>query len=241
MSHAPLPDELAQRRRILSSSSAFSAPSAVHPCSKVADPGFIRAHLDIDCCMPDAESMTNESPPTTPHVLFDGRFLQAVRVGHWEYVRRKNTSGIVILVAITPSNELILVEQHRIPVDAPVIELPAGLAGDIAGSELEPLEEAAARELEEETGWRAQRLVRLAAGPVSAGLTSEVVTFFGAYDLERVGEGGGDASEDIRVHHVPLDEVPSWLIAQEARGALVDPKVFSALHFASLTHHEQRG
>lgn len=177
--------------------------------------------------------MTTLPQPNAPiETLYDGRYIQAVRIDRWEYVRRKNTTGVVILVAVTPSRELILVEQYRVPVGGPVIELPAGLAGDIVGSEAEPLEAAARRELEEETGWHAGRLVRLTSGPVSAGLTSEVVAFFGAYDLERVSEGGGDASEDIIVHHVPLDEVPSWLTAQVARGAQVDPKVYVGLYFA---------
>jgi len=177
--------------------------------------------------------MTKPPPPNAPlEILHDGRYIQAVRVDRWEYVRRKNTTGIVVLVAVTPDQELILVEQHRVPVGGPVIELPAGLAGDIIGSEAEPLEAAAGRELEEETGWRATRLARLTSGPVSAGLTSEVVTFFGAYDLERVSDGGGDASEDIIVHHVPLADVPTWLAAQMARGAQVDPKVFAGLYFA---------
>lgn len=165
-------------------------------------------------------------------ILYEGRFLRAVRRGHWEYVSRQNASGVVVIVAVTPARELVLVEQYRTPVQARVIELPAGLAGDIAGKEGEPLTEAAARELEEETGWRAGRVEPLVTGPVSAGLTTEILSFFRATDLARVGNGGGDEHEDIAVHLVPLDGVTSFLAARAASGVMVDPKVYSALYFA---------
>lgn len=174
-----------------------------------------------------------EPAPAIPadEVLYDGRFLQAVRREHWEFVRRKNTSGIVILVALTDADELLLVEQFRTPVGTRVIELPAGLAGDIAGEEDEPLQRAAARELEEETGFRPGRIVPLTHGPVSAGLTSEVVTFFRALDLVRVSDGGGDEHEDIVVHRIPRPEVHAFLVARQAEGLHVDPKVYAALWF----------
>lgn len=176
--------------------------------------------------------MSPNAPSTTPEIIYSGSHIEAVRVGRWEYVRRRNSTGVVIIVAVTPDDELILVEQPRTPVGTTVIELPAGLAGDISGAEDEALETAALRELEEETGWHAQTITRLVAGPVSAGLTSEVVTFFRAEGLTRIGEGGGDASEQITVHHVPLAEVPSFIAARVAAGAMVDPKVFAGLYFA---------
>jgi ADP-ribose pyrophosphatase len=179
-------------------------------------------------------STPSEAPASsTPEVIYSGSHIEAVRVGRWEYVRRKNASGVVIIVAVTPDGELILVEQPRTPVGTTVIELPAGLAGDITGAEDEALETAALRELEEETGWHAKTITRLVAGPVSAGLTSEIVTFFRADGLTRIGEGGGDATEQITVHHVPLAEVPTFIAKRIAAGAMVDPKVFAGLYFAT--------
>jgi ADP-ribose pyrophosphatase len=155
-----------------------------------------------------------------------------VKRGRWEFVQRRNVTGIVGIVAVTDEGKLLLVEQYRVPVGRRVIEIPAGLAGDIAGSENEELIEAARRELEEETGYRAAQIGVLATGTSSAGLCSEVITVVRATGLTRVGPGGGDASESIVVHEVPLPDVPRWLDAKVREGLMVDLKVYSALHFA---------
>ena len=80
-------------------------------------------------------------------VLGRGRFLRLVRRRDWEMVERAGVREIVVLVAVTPAGELLLVEQYREPVAATVIELPAGLVGDEPGREGEVMEEAARREL----------------------------------------------------------------------------------------------
>lgn len=161
-------------------------------------------------------------------VLFEGRYLRLRSAGRWEFAERVGVSGVVAVVAITPSGALLLVEQHRIPVDAQVIELPAGLAGDGQFSG-EQLETAALRELEEETGYTAAHMTHVGGGPVSAGMTNESLQFFRATELTRIGPGGGDDSEDIIVHEVPLDQVEDWLASRQAQGALVDPKVYAGL------------
>ncbi|MAS10976.1 NUDIX hydrolase [Salinisphaera sp.] len=163
--------------------------------------------------------------------LHEGEFLRLKRRDHWEYVERANARGAVVIVALTPDNEVLLVEQPRFPVQAQVIELPAGLVGDIAGEEDEPLEIAGARELEEETGYRPARLELLTSGPPSAGLANEIISFYRAYDLTRIDDGGGDDSEDIIPHVVPLAEVERWLAAQQRAGKHIDPKIFTGLYF----------
>ena len=120
--------------------------------------------------------MTNPSEP--PVVLADSKYIQLVKKGKWEYVRRKGISGIVAIVAVTDDARLLLVEQYRPPVGGRVVELPAGLAGDVAGSESEPLSAAAARELLEETGYEAKEMTFLCAGVPSAGLSDEMITLF---------------------------------------------------------------
>jgi len=164
-------------------------------------------------------------------ILFEGRFLRIKRKGHWEYVERCNTSGIVAILPITENQEIILVEQFRVPVNQQVIEIPAGLAGDIEGEEDEALAEAAKRELLEETGYEAERMEYLTEGPPSAGLSTEIVTFFRAHGLKKVSKGGGDGSENIQVHTVPLAELENWIEIKRKSGCLVDYKVYAALYF----------
>lgn len=166
-------------------------------------------------------------------VLLETRFLRVVRRDGWEYVQRRNVAGIVVVVALTRERELLLVEQWRAAMDAQVIELPAGLA-DIVDGRAEPLDEAAGRELLEETGYRATQLVPLFHGPPSPGITSEDVIFFLAPAAEQVAAGGGNPHEreKIRVHAVPLESAAAWLDEQAAGGRLVDVKVYAGLYAA---------
>jgi ADP-ribose pyrophosphatase len=161
-------------------------------------------------------------------VLHEGRYLRLVRRGRWEYVERTTGDLAAVIFALTPSGNLLLVEQFRIPVGARVIELPAGLVGDIAGAEDESALVAAGRELEEETGWRAGRLEVVGGGPISPGLTTETMVLVRARDLVRTGPGGGDDHEDITVHEIPLGDLRSFLAERQRAGCLVDPKVLLA-------------
>ena len=165
-------------------------------------------------------------------VMKEGKFLRLVRRDGWEYVERKCVTGIVVLVALTDDDRLLLVEQYRVPLGARVIELPAGLAGDEPGAEHEDMADAARRELLEETGYEAGELELACAGPISAGLSNEVITVFVARHVKRVGAGGGDESEDIVVHAVPLAEVEDWLLARQREGIMVDSKVYAGIYFA---------
>ena len=174
---------------------------------------------------------TTQPEPTT---LYDGKYVRLVKQGKWEFVKRKNVTGIVVIAAVTDDRKVILVEQYRAPVAARVIELPAGLAGDIAGQEAEELAAAARRELHEETGYEADRMDRVAVGPVSAGIVDEIMTLFRATGLRKTGTGEGDGSEDITVHEVPLADVESWLADRCRRdGCLVDIKLYAGLYFAN--------
>ena len=64
-----------------------------------------------------------------------GRFLSLKVRGRWEFVERTNAREIVAVIAVTPEKELIMVEQYRPPVESRVIELPAGLVGDVEGDD----------------------------------------------------------------------------------------------------------
>ncbi len=163
--------------------------------------------------------------------LYAGRFLEMVQDDRWEFVRRRNASAVVGIIAVTPAGELLLVEQFRIPVGARVIELPAGLVGDEQADE--DLATAAARELGEETGWEPAVCTVVARGPSSAGLTSEVTTLVLATGLRQVSAGGGVAGENITVHRIPLARVPEWLAERAASGVLIDHKIYAGLWWLS--------
>jgi ADP-ribose pyrophosphatase len=164
------------------------------------------------------------------HVHFRGRYLSLLERDRWEFVSRSNASAVVVLIPVTDQDELVLVEQFRRPVSNRVIELPAGLVGDHADPD-ESILDAAARELEEETGFRAARLEHIMTCPSSAGMSDEMVSFVKATGLERVGPGGGDESEAIEVHVIPLERVDSWLHEQQVAGKPMDPKIFACLHW----------
>jgi ADP-ribose pyrophosphatase len=164
-------------------------------------------------------------------ILHKGKYLELICEDNWEYVKRTNCNGIVVIVPMTKDGKVILVEQFRRPVEAQVIEWPAGLVDDKTSHPSETLEAAARRELLEETGYEAEHLSLLVGGPVSSGLSSEIITFFQALDVVKKGSGGGDATESIKVHAVPLKEADLWLYEMEQKGFLVDPKVYVGLYF----------
>ncbi len=166
-------------------------------------------------------------------VVARGRYLTFIDDGGWEYVVRPHVTGIVVIVAVTDDGRLLLVEQWRPAVRQRVIELPAGLVGDVVADE--PLQTAAGRELEEETGFSAREMVLVGAGPVAVGVSDETCSFFHARGLTRVGPGGGDATESIIVHQVPLAGLRAFLAAREADGLAVDPKIFAGLFLACVT------
>jgi ADP-ribose pyrophosphatase len=171
--------------------------------------------------------------PDPPRVLAEGRFARLVAQHGWEWVERVNASGAVMIVAITRDRRLVLVEQYRIPLGRRVVELPAGLVGDRSDDPREGLVEAARRELLEETGCQAEHLQLLTEGPSSGGLTAEVYSLFLARDVDRIAPGGGDGSEDIQVHLVPIEEAVTWLEAKRLSGTIVDPRIYAGLYLAA--------
>lgn len=164
----------------------------------------------------------------TREILHEGQWLRLVRIGHWESCERVHGEGMaVIIIAVTPADEVLFVEQYRIPLGARTIEMPAGLVGDDPAHAT--LLEAAREELIEETGWAPGRLDVLLAGPTSSGMSNERIAFVRARDLVRVGEGGGIDDERITVHAVPRREAPAWLMRKHAEGYELDLKLWAGL------------
>ncbi len=166
--------------------------------------------------------------------LYNGKFLNLVREGRWEYCERVRQMGAVMIFAATPEGNVLLVEEFRPPIGSRCLCFPAGLSGD-EGEESDL--EAARRELLEETGYEAEEMCYLFTGPSSPGLTSESVSFYLASGLRRVGEGGGVENENITVREAPLAEIDAWLAARAAEGIALDPRIFTGLYFLRAGRH----
>jgi ADP-ribose pyrophosphatase len=167
----------------------------------------------------------------TVETLYEGRWLSLRKRGRWEYAERNNPGGAVIILAVTPEDKVLFVEQYRVAIQKHTIEMPAGLVGDLADQLEEGALLAASRELEEETGYRCERVEFVHEGPSSSGMSTEMITFARAHGLTRVGPGGGDESENIVVHEVPRAEAGAWLFARAREGYSIDPKLFAGLWF----------
>lgn len=160
--------------------------------------------------------------------LYQGKFLNLVREGTWEYCERVNNTAAVMIFACTAEQKLLLVEEFRPPIAMQSLCFPAGLSGD-AGPEPDAV--AAQRELLEETGYEAEQMHYLFSGPSSPGLSSETLSFYLATGLRKVAAGGGVENENITVHEVPLANAADWLAAQMQAGKSVDPRIYTGLYF----------
>ena len=171
---------------------------------------------------------------STPITLHEGKYLRMLTRGTWEYVERTHASGLAaIIIAVTPEDKVLFVEQFRVPLQAATIEMPAGLVGDIHADE--SIEVSAIRELEEETGWTAAQAEVLMIGPTSSGMASEKIAFVRATQLTRIGPGGGDGDEDITVHEIPRAQAAAWLVQKMGEGYELDAKLWAGLWM--IDHH----
>ena len=168
----------------------------------------------------------DDLPP--PEEMWAGKFVRAIKRGKWEYASRVNGINAVVILA-EHEGKLILVDQPRVPPDCRCIELPAGLVGDTDADAT--VESTAIKELEEETGFTAERVERLGEYYASPGMLSESFTLVRAHGVRRIGEGGGDENEDINVHLVPRSDIPSFIEQKRAEGFGVDVKLLLFLGY----------
>lgn len=168
--------------------------------------------------VPDAEA--------PEEVRWEGQFIVAKTRGRWEYVSRTRGIRAAVILAID-EGDVLLVEQYRVPLGRNCLELPAGLIGDDGVDEA--AEVAAARELEEETGYRPATIEGLGEFFSSPGMVSESFTLVRASGLEKVSGGGGTEGENITVHRVPLAEIEAFVAATRARGCAIDVRLLLLL------------
>ena len=160
--------------------------------------------------------------------MWQGKYISALKRGRWEYVSRTGSTDAVVILA-EHDGKVILIEQYRVPVAARCLELPAGLVGD--EDEHATVEETAVKELEEETGFTAERVERLGEFHSSPGMVAESFTLVRAHGVRKVAEGGGNEHEDITVHLVARDDIPAFIRSRRDAGSAVDVKLLLFLDF----------
>lgn len=153
-------------------------------------------------------------------MIFQGKHVIVRERDGWEFVERKKGKEAVAVIATTDDGKWIFVQQYRRPVDAKVLDWPAGLVGD--DGEDDPAK-TARKELEEETGYTCDEVEFLAKCPTSPGITSELVSFYRANGVKKTGE----PEEEITVHLVTRDELRAWIASHD--DVLIDVKIWAGL------------
>jgi ADP-ribose pyrophosphatase len=168
----------------------------------------------------------DDLPP--PQIMWEGKFVRAFKRGKWEYASRANDINAVVILAEV-DGKMILIDQPRVPPDCRCIELPAGLVGDLDPNAT--VEGTAIKELEEETGYTADRVESLGEFLASPGMMSESFTLVRMHGVRKIGDGGGDDSEDINVHLVARSDIPNFVEQKRAEGFGVDVKLLIFMNF----------
>lgn len=153
-------------------------------------------------------------------VRWEGKYLRLVTDGAWEFVERVGGMTAVVIVAVY-DGQYILVEQARVPLgNRRCIELPAGLVGD--DDDDLGIEATALKELEEETGFVANRIERLGDYYSSPGMVAEGYTLVLAHGVQ---PGGTKIEDDIIVHLVAPGDMAGFIKAKRAAGFAIDTKL----------------
>jgi len=173
--------------------------------------------------------------------VWEGRFIRMLlleysddkgNVRRWEAVERVNCNGIVAVIPITKEGEVLMIRQFRPALNSYVIEFPAGL-----NDKGETLVDAARRELIEETGYTSETFELLAEGPVSSGLSNEVLSVYLAREATQASLSLREShpieeTEDIEVIRTPLMSAYDTIEEFRGRGDAVDLKIYGFIELA---------
>ena len=161
-------------------------------------------------------------------IRWQGKYITMKQRGRWEYASRSRGIRAAAIIAIDASDSgahVLLVEQYRVPLGRRSLEIPAGLVGDDDGASDESAITAAHRELEEETGYRAETITDLGEFFSSPGMVSEGFSLLRAEGLTKIGDGGGVDGEDITVHRVKLAELAAFVDEKRVAGVALDVRL----------------
>ncbi len=164
-------------------------------------------------------------------ILYQGKWLEMCKSGEYEFFHRHNKPKAVVVFGITTNNELIAVEQTRVPHACSVLEAPAGLVD--AG---ETSKEAAIREMLEETGYGKGKIVKIIEDvTTSPGICTESLDVVLMKNLKKISLGGGliNENESIKVHLIPLNNIDKHL-KHLSKYLKLDMKLLASLHYAKM-------
>jgi len=166
--------------------------------------------------------------PESSRRVFEGRLVK-LDVEQWPAGEREVVKhpGACAIVAITPEGEVLLVRQFREAVRRELLEIPAGVI-----EEGESPEACAARELLEETGYRATRLEHLGTIYTSPGFTNERIAIFRA----EAEPNKPPEEEGVSVEKIPLSRLAALLFD----GADLDSKTVVGLFLATDASRNRR-
>lgn len=136
--------------------------------------------------------------------------------------------GAVAVIPITADNKMIMVKQYRKALEKVLLEIPAG---KIEPDEQDQPKETAERELEEETGYRANVFTFVTSMYVSPGFSDELLHIYYAQELEKIpNPRPQDDDEVLELYEVTLDEAKAEL----ASGLICDAKTIFAIQYWEL-------
>lgn len=178
--------------------------------------------------------------PVSSEPIYNGRILDVQR---WQVTCPNGNlaareivvhKGAAAVVPVYEDGTTLLVRQHRVAVDRVTLEIPAG---KLDSANEDPLD-CAVRELEEETGLKAERMTLLTSLLTTPGFCTEKIGIYLAQGLSQ-GDTHPDEDEFLGLVRIPLDEA----IAMVMRGEIRDSKTICGLMMARevITAQKERG
>ncbi|QFJ55808.1 NUDIX hydrolase [Pseudobutyrivibrio xylanivorans] len=149
----------------------------------------------------------------------DTMLLPNGNIEKWDFVSHR--MGAACVLAVKPDGKILMVRQYRNALERETLEVPAGKRDSID----EDTAICAARELEEETGYRAGKLEKLLALKSTVAFCDEMIDVYLATELEKVGEQQLDEAEDIGIEAFELAELMEMCYS----GKLQDAKTVAAI------------
>ncbi|SEA59803.1 ADP-ribose pyrophosphatase [Pseudobutyrivibrio sp. ACV-2] len=137
----------------------------------------------------------------------------------WDFVSHR--MGAACVLAVEPDGKILMVRQYRNALERETLEVPAGKRDSLN----EDTSICAARELEEETGYKAGKLEKILSLKSTVAFCDEMIDVYLATDLQKLGGQHLDESEDINVESWKLEDLMEMCYS----GKIQDAKTVAAI------------